>query len=134
MLLRNTRKTECGASMFPAPLVVRAAPFALLMCAADPGLEAAIAGNGYPQWLRAGLFFEISEDVTAGKVFGRAKDIAGAIFGGSVAEQGRGGESAPISEKQGHRAIAAFAEAGTREAPQDVPQAVDFAGDFRFPG
>ena len=27
-LLRNTRKTECGASMFPTPLVVRTAPFA----------------------------------------------------------------------------------------------------------
>ncbi len=29
-LLRNTRKTECGAKLFLAPLVVRAAPFALL--------------------------------------------------------------------------------------------------------
>jgi len=30
-LLRNTRKTECGASLFLTPLAVRAAPFALLV-------------------------------------------------------------------------------------------------------
>jgi len=29
-LLRNTRKTECGAKQFLIPLEVRAAPFALL--------------------------------------------------------------------------------------------------------
>jgi len=29
-LLRNTRKTECGASLFLTSLAVRAAPFALL--------------------------------------------------------------------------------------------------------
>ena len=34
-LLRNTRKTECGASLFLMPLAVRAAPFALLKARAS---------------------------------------------------------------------------------------------------
>jgi len=48
-LVRNPRKTECGAKQFLAPLVVRAAPFALL----QPPLHG-IGGGGEKLIARTG--------------------------------------------------------------------------------